>query len=143
MTVPRKIKLINYARQAGILILIFWPGACSRNVYQYSRLEVNIPAGINIDEKEIRQRLAAIKPAGENGFTLRITVYGFSQGAEIINLSDGGQLSTRQGKAWIKALIMVKKGEEIVSADFIEVSGNSREELLDRFCSRVLEINGK
>lgn len=127
----------------GIILLIFCLNACSRNVYQYGTLEVHVPAGINIEEDEIRSRLKPLKLQGAGGFTLRITVYGFSQGAEIINFSSGDRFSTTQGKAWIKALVQVKSGETIVRADFIEVSGKSREELLDRFGAAVLEITGK
>ncbi|HPS56808.1 MAG TPA: hypothetical protein PK514_01775 [Spirochaetota bacterium] len=138
-----KINVIRYTRITGIFLLIISLYACSRNVYEYSRLEIYIPAGINIEEKEIRGRLAALKHADDNGFTLRITVYSFSQGAEIINFSTGDQFSTGKGKAWIKALVQVKSGAEIVCADFIEVSGEGREDLLDRFGSMILEISGK
>lgn len=117
--------------------------ACSRNVYQYSSLEIHIPEGINIQEGEIRERLSAVKLAGDNAFILRITVYGFSQGAEIINFSDGDTFSTKKGRAWIKALVQIKRGGEIAAAEFIEVSGNDRGELLDRFSSSVLETAGK
>lgn len=127
----------------GIILLILCLNACSRNVYQYGILEVHIPAGINIEENEIRNRLKPLNLPGGSGFTLRITVYGFSQGAEIINFSSGDRFSTTQGKAWIKALVQVKSGDEIVRADFIEVSGKGRDELLDRFGAAVLEITGE
>lgn len=140
-------KAVEISSKACLLItaaltLIFL-NACSRNIYTFSLLEICIPEGINIQENEIRQRLNTLKPDVENGFILRITVYGFSQGAEIINFSDGDQFRTIKGRAWIKALVQVKKGGEIARAEFIEASGKDREELLDRFSSMILETAGK
>ena len=132
--------LNRYIKTAGIILIILMLQACSRNYYEYNALEIHIPVEINIVESEIRGRLAPLRFSDAGGFNLRITVYGFSQGAEIINFSSGDQFSTVRGKAWIKALVQVKKGEEIVQADFIEAAGDNREELLDRFGSMILEI---
>ena len=133
-------RINRYIKTACFILLVLLLQACSRNYYEYSTLEIHIPVEINVEEREIRARLAPLKFAAAGGFNLRITVYGFSQGAEIINFSSGDQFSTVRGKAWIKALVQVKKGEEIVQADFIEAAGDNREELLDRFGSMILEI---
>ena len=120
-------------------LVILSVNACSKNVYSYNKLIVSIPEGINISKDELHGRFAPLKLVDGSAYTLKITVYGYSQGAEIISFSSGDEFSTRKGKAWIKALIQVINGDEIVMAYIIEVSGNGREELLDTFASRVQE----
>jgi|GEM_PF-2016688 hypothetical protein len=128
---------------AGLALIMLLQSGCARSVYGFRTIEIHIPGEINLNEGEIRSRLKPFAAAGDNGFTLRITVYGFSQGAEIINFSDSNQLSTKRGKAWIKALVLVKKDERIVQADFIEITGKNREEILDRLGAAVIKITGR
>ena len=128
---------------AGLVLIMLLQSGCARSIYEFSIIEIHIPGEINLDESEIRSRLKSFATDCDNGFTLRITVYGFSQGAEIINMSDNNQLSTKKGKAWIKALVQVKKDERIVQADFIEITGENREDILDRLGSAVIKITGR
>lgn len=109
-------------------------------VREYSVLDIFIPAGINITESELRSRLDGIKLAGGSPYSLRITVYGYSPGAEIMSFSDEKSFSSVRGRAWIKGLVQVIMGNEIISVDFVEVSGENRDEALGRFASRIRGI---
>ncbi len=126
-------------KKFAIIPLLLAVISCSRNFYQYGRLEIHVPPGISIDENEILQRLAAVKLTEGSGFILRVTVYGYSGGAEIVTLK-GDELATTTGRAWIKGMVQVLDGDSIADVFFIEVSGDGREEALDRFC--VEAING-
>ena len=128
----------------SVLLLSFVMTYCgSAALREFSVLDIYIPAGINITDGELRNRLEGIKLAGGSGYTLRITVYGYSPGAEVMSFSDGKSFSSSRGRAWIKGLIQVIKDDEIISADFVDVSGENREEALDSFASRIRVITGE
>lgn len=115
----------------------------SRPVRDYSTLDIYIPPGINIGNDELKNRLGDIKLTEGSGCRLRITVYGYSPGAEVMSFSDEKNFSSSRGRAWIKGLVQVICGNSIISADFIEVSAEDREEVLDGFAARIKGLTGK
>lgn len=128
---------------AFIFLLVVFAGlaGCSRNIHTCGKLEVYVPAEFGIKEAEIRERLRSLPVSGD-GCTLRVAVYGYSGGAEVVAFNGADDFSTTTAKPWIKGLVEVIDGNTILRVDFIELSGKDREDMLDRFTRQVLELAG-
>lgn len=137
-------RIFNHARLwlCVCTLFCFCAGGCARNTHGCSRLEIYVPSGINVTVEELRERFQRVRLDDGPGCTLRVTVYGYSAGAEVISLTEGKDFTANTGRAWIKGLVQVIDNDVILRADFVEVSGRDRAEMLNSFCAMVMEIEG-
>jgi hypothetical protein len=61
---------------------------------------------------------------------LEITIYSYSTGLESISISDTEDIKNVIEPGKIKGLIKITDGKKILSADFIDATGNSKEEMI-------------
>ena len=120
---------------AGLLSAIF---SCSGTVGRYSRIDFVIPPQVNIRPEELKKIWAEEdKTDPSSGIFIVVTVYSYSSGSETVSFSGSGEMQTVRGKGRLKCLVKVMDGKDIIRAEFVEGSGNTKEEM---FSSVIREI---
>jgi len=121
---------MNYKRVVILCILLIFNLSCNDDKITFSKITCKIPDYINIKEDEIYARLKDFPLDQSSSLYLEITIYSYSAGLESMIISDSGDIKNVMESGRIKGLIKVKDAKKILRADFIDVSGNSKEEMI-------------
>ena len=124
----------------ALLLLLFVSG-CEDGKNGFRSVEFEVAPHIKIDPAELKNMPLAVKTDESESRTLRVVIYSYSSGKEIITMGEGG-FKTDTGSGSIKALVELIDGGRVVRAGFIEVSGSSREELLENLAKSLGAMTG-
>jgi hypothetical protein len=126
------LKRIFISSLTSIIII-----SCAEPVPEYSRVDFVIPPHINISQDELTKNWPDKKRNPASPVHIVITLYSYSSGSETITFSDTGEMKTITGKASLKCLVKVMRGKEILRAEFLEVSGSSKEDIINFLINQV------
>jgi len=111
--------------------------SCENKKLNYRELHISTAPYIKADLLKLKGFAVAIEPDPASRYNLDIVIYSYSQGKETISLAKNGEFLTQTGAAELKALVKIMDGEKPVRAEFIEVSGNSNDELIRNLSKSV------
>ena len=92
--------------------------------------------------EELKVLPFTVRPDEKNSIALRIVIYSYSSGKETISMTGDSVFKIDTGSGVIKALVEFIDNGKVVKADFIEVSGSSKDELLGNLVKSVLNMTG-
>ena len=129
---------MNYIRAIFLCIVLFVSNlSCEDTKVSFSKIICKIPEYINIKEDEIYAKMKDFPLDSASSLYLEITIYSYSTGLESITMSDDGDIKNVTDAGKIKGLIKITDGKKILSADFIDISGNSKEELISSLINKI------
>jgi len=111
-----------------------------KNIRKYRVIDVNIPSSIILDRIDLKKVSNTLKTDSLSKYTVKITVYSYSSGREVISFSGSGDLTSGTQPGVLKGLIKILEGDKIIRVEFIEAKGNSNEELVSDFNAAILKI---
>lgn len=135
--------MLKYKKYGAVIILfsiIFLFISCENKNPGYRELHISTAPYIKADTLNLKNFSLEIEPDPGSRYNLNIVIYSYSQGKETISLEGEGEFVTKTGKAELKALIKIMDGEKPVRAEFVEVSGNSNEELVRNLAKSVSDL---
>ena len=121
---------MNYIKVISLCVLFLFNLSCEDAKLTFNKITCKIPKHINLEEDEIYAHLNNFPLDTSSSLYLEITIFSYSTGLESIIISDNGDIKNSAESGKIKGLIKVTDGKKILSADFIEVSGKSKEEMI-------------
>ena len=119
------------------IVLCFFNLSCDDANITFSKITCKIPKYINIDEDEIYAHLKDFHLDPSSLLFLEITIYSYSTGLESITISDNDDIKNVIEPGKIKGLIKITDGKKILSADFIDANGNSKEEMISSLIDKI------
>ncbi len=104
-------------------------------------LIITIPPGIDLNERDIRERLpssiAGVRCACD---TIEIVIYYYSAGTEKLSYGDTGNFSSTSNDGSVKSLIKLKKNGSLRRVFFVDADGSGKEEILANFSRAISGI---
>ncbi len=116
--------------------------SCENKKLSYRELRISVAPYIRPEAFNLTGFSIDVEPDPSSRFNLDIVIYSYSQGKETISMKGDSGFVTEAGAAEIKALVKILDGEKIVRAEFIEVSGNSNDELIRNLADSVSALRG-
>ena len=111
--------------------------SCNDDKITFNKIICKIPEYINIKEDEIYSHLKDFHLDPSSSLLLEITIYSYSTGLESISISDNEDIKNVVEPGKIRGLVKVTDANKIVRADFIDASGNSKEEMILSFIDKI------
>ena len=133
----------KYGVPVILFSIIFFFISCENKKPGYRELHISTAPYIKADTLNLKNFSIEIEPDPGSMYNLNIVIYSYSQGKETISMEKEGDFVTRTGSAKIKALVKIMDGEKPVRAEFIEVSGNSNDELIRNLAKSVSDLKGQ
>jgi len=145
ITILKKVEhiMLKYKKRSSlaiIFLMMFLLISCEKNKLNYREINISLAPYIKSDVLNLKNFSVNIEHDPGSRFILNIVIYSYSQGKETISLAKDGDFVTQTGTAEIKALIKIMDGEKPVRAEFVEVSGNSNDELIRNLGKSVSEL---
>ena len=128
---------MNYIRAIILCILFLFNLSCDDAKPTFNKITCKIPKYINIKEDEVYAHLKDFPIDQSSSLYLEITIYSYSTGLESIIISDNEDIKNAAESGMIKGLIKVTDGKKILSADFIDAVGNSKEEMILSLINKI------
>jgi hypothetical protein len=121
---------MSYIRFIFLCILLLFNFSCNEPKITFSKIICKIPNYINIKEDEVYTQLKNFSLDPSSHLHLEITIYSYSTGIESIIISDNEDIKNVLEPGKIKGLIKITDGKKILRADFIDATGNTKEEMI-------------
>ena len=129
---------MNYIRAVLLSIAVsFFNLSCNDAEITFNKITCKIPKYININEDEIYAQLKDFQLDPSSRLCLEITIYGYSTGLESIIISDDGDIKDAAETGKIKGVIKITDGKKILGADFIDITGSSKEEMISSLINKI------
>jgi hypothetical protein len=119
------------------MISIILVSSCRDKSVTFCRIDYVIPAHIDINIEDIKSRFTDFKTDPVSSYYAVIVLYSYSSGAETISFSGGDDVTTITAGGKLKALVKVMNGKKILKAEFVEGTGNSKEEMIGSFVKEI------
>lgn len=126
----------------SVILTLFIYACGSHNLIktkrEFKRVFFNIPKELNREELPLNEiKVNYLHNSNCNG-ELLIQIYGFSRGAETMELSEAGEFIKKVGPWKIRAVMLFLKNGKIEGTSFIQTQGQGKKNLMTNF---ELEIN--
>ncbi|MCL1865164.1 MAG: hypothetical protein FWF73_05065 [Spirochaetes bacterium] len=129
---------MNYIKTILLcIVVLFLNLSCNEDKVTFNKITCKIPNYINIKDDEIYAQLKNFHLDSASHLYLEITIYSYSTGLESIIISDDEDIKNVIETGKIKGLIKITDGKKILSADFIEASGSSKEKIISALIDKI------
>ncbi len=114
--------------------------SCDEKRVGFKNIELSAAPYLKIGEEALKTFAPEIKPDPGSRYTLHVVIYSYSQGKETISMAGESSFITETGSGKLKALVKIMDGENLMKAEFIEVSGKSMEQIFQNLSRSVSSL---
>ncbi|HOP28045.1 MAG TPA: hypothetical protein P5120_06220 [Spirochaetota bacterium] len=132
----------KYSLLIIFLFMIFFIFSCENKKLSYGEINISTAPYIKKDALNLKDFSIDVKPDPGSRYSLNIVIYSYTQGKETISLVKNGEFAVQTGAAELKALVKIMDGKKLMRAEFVEVSGNSNDELVRNLAKSVSGLGG-
>jgi len=125
-----------------VMLFLLALSGCEKEKISFKSVEFEIAPHIKLGADELKNIPFTVKPDENSSITLRVVIYSYSSGKETISMTGESGFKTDTGSGVIKALVEIIDSGKVMRAEFIEVSGHSREELLENLAKSLGAMAG-
>lgn len=111
-------------------ILAIAMSSCENKKMSFREIRISAAPYINTGSIDLTGASLNIEPDPAGVYKLEVIIYSYSQGKETISMKGDKGFVTETGTARIKVLVKITEGEKIVKSEFLEIPGNTNDEIL-------------
>lgn len=115
---------------------------CEKEKVNFRKIEFETAPHIKLNIDELKSRKIWIEPDEKSTLVLKVVIYSYSPGKETISMTNDSEFVTDIGSGIVSALVEFIDNGKMIRAEFIEVSGNSKEELFENLYKSVKTVCG-
>lgn len=122
------------------LVIISGVSSCRSDYPGFNKILLSIAPHINQGNKDFNLLIDKIPTTESSPYTLEIAIYKFSSGKETLSIDEADTVTSYSDKMKISLLLKITKNDKLIDSKFIEISGDSIENMSIEITRRIKNL---